>query len=115
SAIFTGEIRAFTAFGKPLAWCLKKPAAGNYLANTRAGAVLCPYKPTASEEARIKAVAAEVLGHGGVFIGFDGIGGVISEINLTSPRLLVGDGDAEEPYYKEMAALISADLSTERR
>jgi glutathione synthase len=33
--IFTGEVRAFAVGGTVLAWCLKRPAAGSYLANTR--------------------------------------------------------------------------------
>jgi glutathione synthase len=110
SAIFGGEVRAFTAFGKPIAWCLKKPEDGNFLANTRAGAKLLAHKPTQAEVDRVTKVAVELAKHGIVFIGFDVIGGYISEINVTSPRLLTAPGD-ETDYYGVMAAAIEADLA----
>ncbi len=92
-AIFEGEVRAFTAFGEPIAWCLKRPAQGEYLANTRLGAVLEPYTPTEVELDRVCAVAQSLMREGVQFIGFDVIGGYISEINITSPRLLTAPGD----------------------
>lgn len=107
--IFKGEIRVFTAFGEPIAWCLKTPEAGNFLANTRAGATLAAYHPTAEEAARVTAIARNLQEKGVVFIGFDVIGGFVSEINITSPRLLVGPGD-EADHYGRIAALIEKDL-----
>jgi hypothetical protein len=41
-------------------------------------------------------------------VGFDLIGGKISEINITSPRLLHPDHD-QTPYYEQLAKLIVAD------
>lgn len=108
--IFQGELRAFTAFGKAVAWCLKKPASGQYLANTRAGATLHPYTPTADELRRVTAVAGTLWREGVAFIGFDVIGGFISEINITSPRLLAAPGDST-PYYAQLAGLVAKDLA----
>jgi glutathione synthase len=108
-AIFQGEIRVFTAFAEPIAWCLKTPEAGNFLANTRAGATLAPYAPKAAEVARVTSIARKLLAEGVVFIGFDVIGGFVSEINITSPRLLVGPG-GEGDQYERIAALVEKDL-----
>lgn len=109
AAIFQGEVRAFTAFGEPIAWCLKKPAEGQFLANTRMGAVLMDYKPSKVEEERVRRVAQSLLRDGVTFIGFDLIGGFLSEINLTSPRLLLPPGDTRNPY-RTIAAMIQKDL-----
>lgn len=112
-AIFDGEVRAFTAFGEPLAWCLKKPASGQFLANTRLGAELLPYQPTPEVEERVRRVAQTLLRDGVTFIGFDLIGGYLSEINLTSPRLLLppdAPGGGRHPY-RTIAAMIQKDLS----
>ena len=109
-AIFDGEVRAFTAFGEPVAWCLKRPAAGNFLANTRAGAQLESYVPTPAVLERVRRVATALGQDGVAFIGFDLIGGRLSEINLTSPRLLQAPGDQSTPYRK-VAQLIQKDLA----
>ncbi|MBM4250956.1 MAG: hypothetical protein FJ146_03220 [Deltaproteobacteria bacterium] len=109
-AVFIGEVRAFSAFGEPIAWCLKRPAPGNFLANTRAGATLEHYKPSHVEVERVTRIARTLLKDGVAFIGFDLIGGHVSEINLTSPRLLQSPDDHAN-HYEQIAALISTDLS----
>lgn len=110
-AIFAGEVRVFTAFGEPISWCLKRPAQGQFLANTRAGAQLEPYQPPKSEVDRVRRIAQELLKEGVVFIGFDLIGGYVSEINLTSPRLLQAPGSEDHPY-KKVAAMVAKDVAT---
>jgi glutathione synthase len=62
--IFNGEVRAFTMGGEPVAWCLKKPAPGQFLANTRMGARLLPYEPTPEEHARVSDVAGALWKQG---------------------------------------------------
>lgn len=101
-AVHEGEVRAFAVGGVPLAWCLKKPAAGNFLANTRAGATLHSYSPSPREIGLVTDVAQELYREGVSVVGFDLLGGFISEANLTSPRLLQGPDD-QRNYYKEMA------------
>lgn len=108
--IFEGEVRAFTAFGEPIAWCLKKPATGNYLANTRMGATLHTYVPSPAEEDRVRRVAGKLMERGVALVGFDLIGGWISEANITSPRMLTPGGD-EGPLYDRVAALMEDDLA----
>ncbi len=109
-AVFIGEVRAFSAFGEPIAWCLKRPAHGNFLANTRAGATLEHYTPNHVEVERVTRIARALLKDGVAFIGFDLIGGHVSEINLTSPRLLQAPDDHGN-HYEQIAALVSADIS----
>jgi glutathione synthase len=110
SSIFSGEVRAFTAFGEPISWCLKKPATGEYLANTRTGATLHKYNPSQDEFTRVTKFAGILNDLGMPFVGFDIIGGFISEVNITSPRLLQAPEDTEY-YYGKIATLIDQDLA----
>lgn len=109
--VFAGEVRAFCIGGEPIAWCLKKPAPGEFLANTRAGATLESYKPGPEELARVKNVASRLALMGVHVVGFDLIGGYISEINLTSPRLLLPAGDVatEQAVYERIALWLERD------
>jgi glutathione synthase len=107
--IFQGELRAFCVNGKALSWCLKKPHGDNFLANTRSGATLETYQPRADEVAMVEKVAASLVTEGVYFVGFDIIGSFISEINITSPRLLHGPEDTHD-YYKDIAAALVHDL-----
>ncbi|SME90386.1 hypothetical protein [Pseudobacteriovorax antillogorgiicola] len=109
-AIFEGEVRAFTCCGEPISWCLKVPAKGEYLANTRTGATLEPYTPTESELAMVTEVSGRLAEMGIQMVGYDIIGGVISEINITSPRLLLPEGVDPRPSYSRMAQLIEQNL-----
>ncbi len=107
--IFQGEVRVFTAGGQAISWCLKKPFGENFLANTRSGATLEPYAPSAREVALVEGIAAQLLKDGIYFLGFDLIGGFVSEINLTSPRLLqASDGDPSP--YNRIASMLDAEL-----
>jgi glutathione synthase len=108
SKVFEGEVRAFTVCGEPVSWCLKKPAADQFLANTRAGASLDVYNPTERDIAMVRTVSQELLKQGIYICGFDIIGGKLSEINVTSPRLLVSSqeahwGPVEQKAYLEFA------------
>ena len=98
--IFEGEIRVFCAGGQAMAWCLKKPHGDNFLANTRSGATLEPYEPNARELHFVEQIARQLLEHGIYYLGFDLIGGHVSEINITSPRLLQASDDNPEPYNR---------------
>lgn len=89
--IYKGEVRVFTIDGDPIAWCLKKPAAGEYLANTRMGATLHDYTPSESLVKNVKNVARSLADRGVYILGMDVIGEKITEINITSPRLLTAD------------------------
>ena len=107
--IFQGEVRAFSVNGKALGWCLKRPHEDNFLANTRSGATLESYQPRIDEVALVEKVAQALVKDGVYFVGFDIIGNFISEINITSPRLLHGPDDTRD-YYKEIAEELAKDL-----
>lgn len=109
-AIFEGEVRAFTAAGETISWSLKVPADGEYLANTRSGAVVQPYKPTSEEISMVQEISQDLLKRGIFLVGYDLIGGYVSEINITSPRLLVEEGRDVNPLYARVAELIEMDL-----
>ncbi len=109
SKIFEGEIRVFTARGQAISWCLKKPNGGNFLANTRSGATLEAYTPSDREVVMIETIAKKLLQEGIYYLGFDVIGGHVSEINLTSPRLLQAKDDDQNPYNR-IALLLDEDL-----
>ncbi len=103
--IFEGEIRAFTLNGKALSWCMKVPKQGSFLANTAAGAVLKSYSPSPELANKVARVAKKLVQRGVYFVGMDIIGDEISEINITSPRLLVAPGDTRD-YYAEIASFL---------
>jgi glutathione synthase len=88
SEVLKGEVRAFAVGGRPLAWCLKVPRNGDFLANTRAGSTLQAYTPTAREVDVVTRVATELVERGVMVAGFDLIGGWLSEVNITCPALL---------------------------
>lgn len=100
SDVKQGEVRAFFAFGQAQAWCLKIPAKGSFIANTAHGAILKPYSPTADEIQRMTQVAKALQEFGVFLVGFDLIAGRISEINLTSPRLLLPVQSDLSPYHR---------------
>jgi glutathione synthase len=103
--IFDGEVRAYLVGGKALSWCLKVPKDGEFLANTGAGATLHPYSPSSQLKKKVEDLAKELLKHGIYFVGLDIISEEVTEINITSPRLLVAPGDTRD-YYKEIASWI---------
>ena len=107
--IFEGEVRVFTARGEAVSWCLKKPHGDNFLANTRSGATLETYEPSDCEVKMIEGIAQKLLREGIYYLGFDVIGGYVSEINLTSPRLLQATDDSPKPYNR-IAAMLAEDL-----
>ncbi len=99
--IFKGEIRVFTLDGEPLSWCLKVPHDGNFLANTRAGASLEAFTPSQDLIKKVSHVASELVKKGVWVTGMDLINEEISEINITSPRLLHAPGDTRN-YFAEI-------------
>lgn len=110
-AIFDGELRVFSCCQEILSWCLKKPHEGEYLANTSRGATLHAYTPKKEEIDMIQEVSDELAKKGVKLVGFDIIGGYISEINITSPRLLLPDDVDTAPIYQAMAHSLLKDLA----
>jgi glutathione synthase len=106
-AVFSGEIRAFTAGGEIIAWCKKVPAKDNFLANTGAGATLVGHFPTSQQKAAVEEISKKLLASGVFLTGIDLIGDQVSEINITSPRMLIANGD-EKVSYEKIARLTEA-------
>lgn len=106
--IYEGEVRAFSIGGKSIAYCLKKPSKENYLATTREGATLEQYDPSPELRAKVDELSKWLVGHGVYFAGFDLISGHVSEINITSPRLLSAPGDSTD-YFKTIAEWVIQD------
>ncbi len=104
--VSAGEVRAFVSFGEPIAWCLKVPKAGDFLANTRAGATLLDYEPSEAEMAMVVDISLELMKDGIHWVGFDLIGGRVSEINITSPRLLTARTENYPKCFEKMARQI---------
>ncbi len=106
--VFSGEIRVFTVAGKPLAWAKKIPATGNFLANSVSGAKIIRYQPSRKEINKIEKVAQYLCKSFQLVItGMDLLGDYISEINFTSPRLLLGEDHADDFLpYQEFAKII---------
>ena len=101
--IYEGEVRVFTLGGKALAWCLKKPSPGEFLANTSSGATIHPYTPSEALKIKVERIADKLLQQNIPLLGFDIIGNLVSEINITSPRLLQAPGDSTD-YYGQIAS-----------
>ena len=99
-SIFSGEVRAFAVGGKCISWCLKLPQPGSFLANTGAGATIENYQPTASLNQRLDRIAEDLMKKGVYYIGFDIIGDLVSEINITSPRLLTTKPEEMEAFLR---------------
>ncbi len=102
-AIADGEIRVFTAFKQIIHWCLKKPTPGEFLANTSAGATLHSYTPTPKIEKMVQDVVDHLDSKGVSITGMDIIGDKISEINITSPRLLAPSYEERQSYLAKVA------------
>ena len=105
SQVEKGEIRAFTAGGETINWCKKIPAKGEFLANTRAGATLAPHEPTTQQQKAVTQIAQKLFSMGVFLTGIDLIGDHVSEINITSPRLLLAPEDPTN-YYDKIAILV---------
>ena len=107
--IFEGEIRTFTFMGEIITSCIKVPAEGNYLANTSAGAVVKDYQLTGELKQKIESLSKQLLGKGIYMVGYDIIGDLVSEINITSPRLLAANVD-DMSHFEKISELIEDDL-----
>ena len=105
SDVFAGEVRVFTANGRPISWCLKKPKKGSYLANTSSGADIEEFIPSKRLNNKITQIAVHLLEKGIFFAGFDIIQDKISEINITSPRLLSTKKEISN-HFKKIAELL---------
>ena len=81
------------------------------MANSNFGSTRHPYTPTTDEVKMIQGISLDLLNKGVFVAGYDLIGGKLSEINVTSPRLLSAEED-QSIYFKEFARL--TELETQK-
>ena len=107
--IFEGELRVFTFMGEIIAVSKKVPAQGNYLANTSAGATVEDVDLKPELKKNIQQLSTKLIDKGVFMVGYDIIGDLVSEINITSPRLLAKNVDDFENFDR-IAELVENDL-----
>lgn len=87
--VYEGEVRSLYFKGEELGSILKRPQKGEFLTNIAQGASFEKYELNAQTRAKCEAIATELAGHGVDWIAYDILGGVITEVNITCPGLLV--------------------------
>jgi glutathione synthase len=88
--IYSGDKRVIVCDGEIVGVIGRMPAKDDFLTNTRLGGTLCKTDLTKEERQTCEACAIELKNLGIFFAGIDLIGGFVTEINITSPTLLVG-------------------------
>lgn len=109
--VYEGEVRVVTWNGEAVTWCLKIPKEGNYLANTSAGAKLTNYIPKNSLKEKVEHIAKKLTKKGVVLTGMDIIGEEITEINITSPRLLLAEEYNHELFFDKISSQLLNNLT----
>jgi glutathione synthase len=87
--VYEGEVRSLYFKGKELGTILKKPQKGEFLTNIAQGATFEKYELPDDIRAKCDVVALELASYGVDWIAYDILGGVITEVNITCPGLLV--------------------------
>lgn len=80
-----GDKRIMLLDGSPLGSFIRRPAPGSLRGNTRAGAILEPSPMTERDELICEIVTPKLRELGIHFAGLDVVGGLLTEINVTSP------------------------------
>jgi glutathione synthase len=84
-AIRSGDKRVLVLDGSPIGAILRVPREDDVRANLHVGGRAEPTELTAKERAIVAAVGPKLVEHGLYFVGLDIIGGMLTEINVTSP------------------------------
>ena len=84
-AVEAGDKRILLLDGEFLGAVLRVPARGELRGNLHVGAMPVATTLTADEEVLCRSLAPELRALGLMFVGIDVIGGVLTEINITSP------------------------------
>jgi len=80
-----GDKRIILADGEPIGAVLRVPATAEARGNLHVGGTAVKTSIDARDKAIIAAVAPVLREHGQIFVGLDVIGGMLTEINITSP------------------------------
>ena len=89
SEVYHGDKRVLVCDGAIIGTVGRKPAMNNFLTNTSAGGRICGATLSQNEEIICQKVAMELKKRNIFFAGIDLIGEYITEINITSPTLLM--------------------------
>lgn len=88
--IYDGDKRIIVYEGKILGVIGRNPEKGNFITNTCAGGQLYRTKLSNNEKTICEGIALKLQEKNIFFAGIDMIGDYVTEINITSPTLLVG-------------------------
>lgn len=80
-----GDKRIILVDGEPVGAINRVPPEGDARSNMHVGGVAKPTELTAREEEICEAIGPVLKQHGFIFVGIDVIGGLLTEINVTSP------------------------------
>ncbi len=84
-----GDLRILAVDGRVLGAVLRVPPEGSRIANLHAGGRAAPGRPTARELEAARRIGEALAREGLHLLGLDFIGGYLTEINFTSPTLVV--------------------------
>lgn len=85
----SGDLRILTIDGVVLGSVLRVPREGSRLANLHAGGIARPFDPTPGQLEACRVVADDLRPLGLHLLGLDFIGEDLTEVNITSPTLIV--------------------------
>jgi glutathione synthase len=83
--VVDGDKRIILADGEPLGAVLRVPAAAEARGNLHVGGRPVKAQVTARDREIIDTIAPFLRSHGQIFVGIDVIGGMLTELNITSP------------------------------
>ena len=84
-AVSKGDKRILLIDGEPVGAILRVPGEGDHRANMHVGASVEATTLSDADKAICDALAPHLRAHGQIFVGIDVIGGMLTEINVTSP------------------------------
>jgi glutathione synthase len=84
-AAVEGDKRIILADGEPIGAVLRVPATAEARGNLHVGGKAVKSEVDARDKAIIAEIAPWLKQHGQIFVGLDVIGGMLTEINITSP------------------------------
>jgi glutathione synthase len=116
-AVAEGDKRIILVDGQVAGAINRKPGAGEIRSNLAAGGTAEPTRLTPREQEICGALGPELERRGLIFVGIDVIGGMLTEINVTSPTGIVpldgfDGGDTAGLIWDAIEARLAARAST---
>lgn len=111
--IYDGDKRVIVCDGEVVGVVGRIPAKENFLTNTAAGGSLCDAELTVDERDLCEKIASELKNLGIFFAGIDLIGNFVTEINITSPSLLLAIAktrgmNATKTFFEKLKGKLSS-------